>query len=129
VTPIAVDTNILVRLATGDSPAEYRTVTAALVRRPWLVFSTVLLETEWVLRSLYGYSHEQFAEFVDWMDGNERIQFAETASIRAAVAYHRAGMDFADSLHIAQTGGQPLLTLDKKLRNRAKRMKLRTETP
>ena len=65
--PVAVDTNLLVRLATGDNAREHHAVTESLARRGWRVFPTVILEAEWVLRSRYGFAPAQFADFVDWM--------------------------------------------------------------
>ncbi len=126
-TPACVDTNVLVRLATGDSPAEHRAVLAALNSQPWRVLTTVLLETEWALRSLYGYSAAQFAAFVEWLDADPRIELAEAKVARIAVAHHRAGLDFADALHLAQAFGHPFLTLDRKLLRRAAKLGLQAQ--
>jgi len=125
--PVAVDTNVLVRLATGDSVEEHQAAVESLSARSWRIFPTVILETEWVLRSRYGYSPGQFADFVEWMDGNGHIALVQAEIVRAAVACHREGMDFADALHIAQTGGEPFLTLDKALQRKADKLGLRTE--
>ena len=125
--PIVVDTNVLVRLATGDSAREHRSAVADLSTRPWRVFPSVILETEWVLRSRYGYAPEQFSDFVEWMDTNGRIVLEQAEIVRNAVAWHRAGMDFADALHVAQANGEPFLTLDKVLRRKADKLGLRTE--
>jgi predicted nucleic acid-binding protein len=127
VKPAAVDTNVLVRFATGDHADEHRAVTAALATRPWMVLTTVVLETEWVLRSVYGYSRGQFADFLDWMAGHDRIEFADAELIRAAAVHHRAGLDFADALHLEQARGGAFLTLDKALRRRAAKLGLKTE--
>jgi len=62
---IALDTNLLVRLATDDVPAERRAVVSLLERHETLIPKTVLLETEWVLRSRYGYAPGQIAEFLN----------------------------------------------------------------
>jgi predicted nucleic-acid-binding protein len=125
--PVAVDTNVLVRLATGDNVEEHQAAIESLGARAWRVFPTVILETEWVLRSRYGYSPQQFADFVEWMDANGHITLAQAEIVRAAVGCHREGMDFADALHIAQTDGEPFLTLDKALQRKAGRLGLRTE--
>jgi predicted nucleic-acid-binding protein len=125
--PIAVDTNVLVRLATGDHAKEYRAAVESLAARAWRIFPTVILETEWVLRSRYGYAPEQFADFVDWLDANERVMLVQVESVRAAVAYHRAGMDFADALHIVQTEGKSFLTQDGALLRKAAELGLRAE--
>lgn len=127
--PAAVDTNVLVRLATGDDAREHRMVAESLAARPWRVFPTVILETEWVLRSVYGYSPTQFADFVEWMSANERIDIVDADIVRAAIACHRDGLDFADALHIAQAKGEPFLTLDKTLRRRAAKLGLRADPP
>jgi predicted nucleic-acid-binding protein len=116
-----------VRLATGDNAREHRAAIESLNARSWRVFPTVILETEWVLRSKYGYSPEQFAAFVEWMDANVRIALAQAEIVRTAVACHREGMDFADALHMAQTDGEAFLTLDKDLRRKADKLGLCAE--
>jgi predicted nucleic-acid-binding protein len=125
--PVAVDTNVLVRLATGDNATEHRAAVNSLAARPWRVFPSVILETEWVLRSVYQFSPAQFADFVEWMDASGRVALAQADAVRAAVTHHRAGMDFADALHLAQTAGEPFLTFDKALRKRAGKLGLNTE--
>ncbi len=52
-TPVAVDANLLVRMAAGDHPDEHRAVLAALASQTWRLLSTVVLETEWVSRVVY----------------------------------------------------------------------------
>jgi predicted nucleic acid-binding protein len=125
--PVAVDTNVLVRLATGDNAAEHQAAVNSLAARPWRVFPSVILETEWVLRSLYKFSPAQFADFVEWMDASGRIALVQADDVRVAVTHHRAGMDFADALHLAQADGAPFLTFDKALRKRAGKLGLNTE--
>ncbi|MDR2174193.1 MAG: type II toxin-antitoxin system VapC family toxin [Burkholderiales bacterium] len=125
--PVAVDTNVLVRLATGDHAAEHRTALASLAARPWRVLPTVLLETEWVLRSVYRFSPAQFADFVEWMDASGRVVLEQVDVVRTAAAHHRTGMDFADALHLAQTNGEPFLTFDKALQKKAARLKLNAQ--
>ena len=61
------------------------------------------------------------------MDASGRIVLMDTDTVRAAVSHHRAGLDFADALHIAQTNGEPFLTLDKVLRRKAAKRGLRAE--
>jgi predicted nucleic acid-binding protein len=125
--PAAVDTNVLVRLATGDSAAEHQAAVDSLAARAWRVFPTVLLETEWVLRSIYQFSPAQFADFVEWMDASGRIALVQMDAVRTAATHHRAGMDFADALHLAQADGEPFLTFDKALRKKAARLGLNAE--
>lgn len=49
----AVDTNIVVRLLTGDDVQQTRRATALFKKESIFIPKTVLLETEWVLRRLY----------------------------------------------------------------------------
>ena len=53
---LAVDTNVVVRLLTGDNPAQAARARAIFQRETVFVVKTVILvETEWVLRSLYRF--------------------------------------------------------------------------
>lgn len=120
--PVPVDTNVLVRLATGDSPAEHAASETLLAAGPVLILPTVLLEAEWVLRSIYAYSPTQFLAFAEWLTANESIQLEQSETVREALRLHRLGFDFADALHLAAADGQPLATFDKALIRRAKRL-------
>jgi hypothetical protein len=61
----------------------------------------------------------QFASFVEWLDSDGHINPADAQCVRTAVQYHRAGLDFADALHLAQAGTTSFLTLDRKLLRRS----------
>ncbi len=52
---IAPDTNVLVRVITGDDPAEAAEAAALLRSGPLWLAKSVVLETEWVLRHAYGF--------------------------------------------------------------------------
>jgi predicted nucleic-acid-binding protein len=51
----AVDTNVLVRLLTWDDPQQGTAAKSLFAAGPIWIAKTVLLETGWVLRSLYGF--------------------------------------------------------------------------
>ena len=53
----AVDTNILVRLVTGDNPRQAAATKSLFAVEPIWIAKTVLLETACVLRSLYGFEN------------------------------------------------------------------------
>ena len=59
---VAVDTNVLVRLLTGDEPAETARARAIFERETVLLAKTVILEAEWVLRRLYRFGSARIAE-------------------------------------------------------------------
>lgn len=51
---VAVDTNVLVRLLVNDDARQARRARALFEREEIFISPTVLLESEWVLRSAYG---------------------------------------------------------------------------
>jgi predicted nucleic acid-binding protein len=119
---IALDTNALVRLAVNDAPDERDAVVALLESNRTLLLNTVLLETEWVLRSRYGYGRENVADYFDWLIGLEASQLESEDAVRTALELHREGLDFADAFHTASARSVPLYTFDQIFAKRAKRL-------
>jgi predicted nucleic-acid-binding protein len=122
---IVLDTNLLVRLATNDAPAERAAVIDILSKHECLISKTVLLETEWVLRSRYGYNAEQFAEFAEYLLALSSLSIEDESVVRWAVDAARTGIDFADAMHvsIAVAAEEPFYTFDKKLLRKASKLK------
>jgi predicted nucleic-acid-binding protein len=58
----AVDANVVVRLLTADDAKQAGAAKALFRRQPVWIAKTVLLETAWVLRSLYGYQQSVIRE-------------------------------------------------------------------
>lgn len=59
---LAIETIVVVRYLTGDHPEQSPRPRALIDSHEVLVSTTVLLETEWVLRSAYGYPSPQVSE-------------------------------------------------------------------
>ena len=59
---VAVDTNVLVRLLTGDEPAQTARARAIFERETVLLAKTVILESEWVLRRRYRFGSARIAD-------------------------------------------------------------------
>lgn len=53
---IAIDANIVVRYLTGDHSVQLAKAHALIDAETVFVSVTVMLESEWVLRSAYGYA-------------------------------------------------------------------------
>ncbi len=119
---IAVDTNLLVRLATGDVPAEQGIATRLYERNDVLVLKTVLLETEWVLRSRYGYRSTDVCDFFEHLSGLATVVLEDERATLRAIAGARAGLDFADALHLASAHTATLYTLDRGLVRRMNKL-------
>jgi predicted nucleic-acid-binding protein len=52
---LAIDANLVVRYLTGDHPRQSAKAKAVIDGEEVFVSRTVMLETEWVLRSAYGF--------------------------------------------------------------------------
>lgn len=109
----AFDTNLVVRIATGDNPSEKAAALTLLEAHPVLILKTVLLETEWVLRSRYQRTSAEIGEFLTFLIESEGVVIEEAERVQRALRYYRAGADFADALHLASAGEVPFYTLDK----------------
>lgn len=115
---LAVDTNVVVRFLTDDDPAQ-----AAIARRliesgPVLLLDSVLLETEWVLRSLYGYPRDHIHQALATFVAVDHVVLSPTTAAIEALGWYEQGMDFADALHLAaamHAGCEALATFDRKL--------------
>ncbi|MFN0315105.1 MAG: PIN domain-containing protein [Burkholderiales bacterium] len=100
-----------------------RRFVALLERHAALIFKTVLLETECVLRSRYGYKFRQVAEFFNYLSALPSVTLEDREAVRWALEALARGIDFADALHVASAGGLALVTLDRKLQRKASRIK------
>ena len=101
----AVDTNVLVRLLTGDDPKQAAGARALFGSEPIWIGKTVLLETGWVLRSLYGFEESAIREAFVKLLGLANVQVEDEPSISAALALTIHGIELADALHL---GSRPL---------------------
>jgi predicted nucleic acid-binding protein len=100
-----------------------------LVDEQIIVLPRVLLETEWVLWSRYGYSATQFLAFAEWLTGNPVVTFELPGIVDQALELHRGGFDFADALHLAAAGNRPFATFDNALLRFARQRGLDARKP
>jgi predicted nucleic-acid-binding protein len=103
---------------TDDDPPQAARA-RALVEEDFHIPATVLVETDWVLRSFYGWSRAQraagFRILLDLPCAVSIPKWAEWAVERLA-----AGADFADMMHVAASdGAASFATFDRKLIRRA----------
>ncbi|MDI6027939.1 type II toxin-antitoxin system VapC family toxin [Corticibacterium sp. UT-5YL-CI-8] len=112
--PRAIDTNILVRILADDGSDQVARARALLAEGDLFVTTTVLLETEWVLRGRYQYNRRQITDLFKGLIRIKELSFAEEASVRSALDSHAKGLDFADALHLALSAGcNEFLTFDR----------------
>jgi predicted nucleic-acid-binding protein len=101
---LAVDTNIVVRFLTRDHPEQSPRARTLIDDNDTFVSRTVLLETEWVLRSVYGYDRTQVFEAITSFAGLPRVIVEDAAGSLEALNQMKRGYDFADALHLASAG-------------------------
>jgi len=98
---IAVDTNVLVRFLVRDN-AKQAARAAELIRGNEIWISkTVLLETEWVLRSLFRFSAQSLAGALRALAGLEGVFLENEVAVAKAFDWLQEGLDLADALHLA----------------------------
>jgi predicted nucleic-acid-binding protein len=116
----AVDTNVVVRLIVNDDPAQAAAAHRAMSAQPVFMPKTVVVELEWVLRSVYQRSPETIAAAIESLLATTDITIEDPAAVGRAVAWFKRGLDFADALHLASSAhADGFLTFDIDLRRRA----------
>ena len=123
----AIDTNIVVRFLTGDDPDQSPLARALVEAGDLYVPLTVMLEAEWVLRSVYGHERPQVAAALRAFAGLPGVSVEAPELLAAALDRAEAGMDFADALHLGGAEGcETLLTFDRRFVKAARRMGIGT---
>ena len=144
---IALDTNLLVRLLANDDEEQASRVAALLEDRSAFIPLSVLLETEWVFRSVYGLSPSTVTgAFRNLLGlaavsaeapgrstvtgafrnllGLAAVSAEAPGRITQALRWYEQGFDFADALHLAtavEAGADALATFDGEFRQLAAR--------
>lgn len=116
---ISIDTNVLVRLLTGDDKLQAEKARQLFLKEPIYITKTVILETEWVLRYAYEFSVDAVADAFMKLLGQQNVTVEDTQHIAQATRLLKNGMDFADALHIVCSQSYSFATFDKKLLSQA----------
>lgn len=112
----AVDTNIVIRYLTGDDQAQTVRAKAVIDAGDVFISTTVLLESEWVLRSGYGFTPNEVSTALRALAGLPGIFVESPSLLHEALAHFDSGMDFADALHLgAAAQCEAFLTFDRRL--------------
>jgi predicted nucleic-acid-binding protein len=116
----AIDTNVLVRLITRDNAVQTESAEAFVTRGAW-VSHIVLVETTWVLDSVYGLGHAQIVVAVEMLLSHRDLVLQDADVVQAALAHYRKRpkLGFSDCMvpEVARKAGHlPLGTFDRQLR-------------
>ncbi len=113
---LAIDTNLVVRYLTGDDSAQAAQAREVIDAHPVFVSTTVLLETEWVLRSVFAYDGPLIARRLRAFAGLPTVTVEDAAGAAQALDWSEGGMDFADALHLGKAAGcTAFITFDRRL--------------
>ena len=115
----AVDTNVLVRLATRDEAAQTAAAEAFVTEGAW-VSQIVLVEAMWVLSSIYALGPEKIAMAVEMFLNHQELTVQDADVVAAALENFRKrpALGFSDCLILEvarKTGHLPLGTFDREL--------------
>lgn len=110
----AVDTNVLVRILADNGSEQAKTARDLLSEGTLVVSATVLLETEWVLRSRFKLDRKIRSDLLEGLLNLRTVEVESRSVVQRAVSGFRAGMDFADALHLAGSSDcDELVTFDR----------------
>jgi predicted nucleic-acid-binding protein len=113
---IAVDTNLVVRYLTRDHPEQSPLAKAVIDGNEIWVATTVLLETEWVLRSVYSYAAAPVAAAFRLFSQLPNVKVQDAPRLHRALDWMDQGTDFADALHLAAAADcDAFVTFDRRL--------------
>lgn len=115
----AVDTNVLLRLITGDDEVQVKSAEAFVQKGVW-VSHLVLAETIWTLSAGYAFDADAIAGTIDLLLQHESLTLQDADVVTAALEHfrRRPALGFSDCLilEIARKAGHmPLGTFDKHL--------------
>jgi predicted nucleic-acid-binding protein len=99
----SVDTNVVIRMLVDDDPAQVSVVRSLVDRGPIWIAKTVLLETAWALRSIYGFEQSAIREALEKLVRMDNVQVENQASVVLSLALMANGIDVADAMHLAST--------------------------
>ena len=103
---IAFDTNALVRMLIEDDERQAKMVqhVVALAEKnsaQIIILSEVLIETVWVLESVYRCTRKDISQFLELLISTSTFTFSDSAVIRDGANHYKKGGDFADFLIVA----------------------------
>jgi predicted nucleic-acid-binding protein len=115
----AVDTNVLIRLATRDDARQTAAAEAFVAAGAW-VSQIVLVEAMWILASVYDLGPEQIALAVEMLLNHQDLTVQDAGTVAAALGHfrERPALGFSDCLILEaarKAGHLPLGTFDREL--------------
>jgi predicted nucleic-acid-binding protein len=126
---IAVDTNVVIRFLVDDHPAEGKRTRRVFEANRVHLAESILLESEWVLRAVYGFSREEISLAIRSLLRLPNVTLDDRAAVFQMLDWFDKGFDFADAIHHVRREGLELKTFDKKFLNKASKHQLHVTRP
>jgi predicted nucleic-acid-binding protein len=118
---LAVDTNVLGRAIVDDGSEQASRSRQCFVDHEVYIADTVLLETEWLLRSRLKLPRDTVNMLLARLVSSPRVLFDDRIKIGTAILAHARGLDFADAMHLlAAEGCEAMATFDEDFIKRQK---------
>ena len=118
----AVDTNLVVRLLTQDDRQQAAIARAVFASEEVWIAKSVLLETAWVLDTVYGFDAKAICWALLLLLGLPNVRMEDEEAVGRAIDLIAKGLDFADALHlVSRPAGSSFVSFDKALVRRAQR--------
>jgi predicted nucleic-acid-binding protein len=113
----AVDTNVVVRLIARDDKLQTAAAESFVAKGAW-VSHLVLVETAWVLDSVYELDHDQLAIAIEMLLNHRHLVVQDVHVVASALAHYRKRpkLGFSDCLilEVARKAGHtPVGTFDR----------------
>ena len=97
----ALDANIIVRYIVQDDPNQFAQARNLIRGTLCFIPDTVILETAWVLQSVYGIGQEKIVAKFSAVFGLPTIHVSDPDRLKQTLAWYADGFDFGDALHLA----------------------------
>ena len=112
----AVDTNVVARYLTNDDASQAVRARLLVEREDGLLPLTVLLETEWALRAVFGFAAPRVIAGLRGFVGLEHVVVENAATAAIALDWAERGLDFADAFQLAAARSHDgFISFDKRL--------------
>jgi predicted nucleic-acid-binding protein len=120
---LAIDTNLIVRYLTRDHPAQSVQARGLIDAQDVFVCTMVLLESEWVLRSVYGFDRTTLVKALRGFAGLPHVTIEDAGLAARALDWMEVGIDFADALHLTRAAGcDGFVSFDRRFARAANRL-------
>ena len=123
---IALDTNAIIRMLIEDDKIQADRVKRAIRKaqknsEQILILTEVLIETVWVLESVYKCLKSEIIDYLEMLNSIPLFLIPENLPMRGIFAQYLKGADFADLVVVYQAKNKKarnILSFDKKLQKR-----------